>query len=67
VCAVDGLTVAATAFTTIFDLIPVFFPLFAPCEGAPTLILFKKREPIVRITGYQPEDRIVKQIEPALV
>jgi thioredoxin 1 len=35
--------------------------------GIPTLILFKKGEPVVRITGYQPEERIVKQIEPALV
>jgi len=34
--------------------------------GIPTLILFKNGEPVVRITGYQPKDRIVKQITPHL-
>jgi thioredoxin 1 len=32
--------------------------------GIPTLILFKGGEPVVRITGYQPKDRIVNQIKP---
>lgn len=34
--------------------------------GLPTLILFKNGEPVARITGYQPKDRIVKQIQPHL-
>lgn len=34
--------------------------------GLPTLILFKGGEPVVRITGYQPKDRILKQIQPYL-
>ena len=34
--------------------------------GLPTLILFKNGEPVARITGYHPKDRIVKQIQPHL-
>ena len=34
--------------------------------GLPTLILFKNGEPVARITGYQPKDRILKQIQPHL-
>lgn len=34
--------------------------------GLPTLILFKNGEPVARITGYQPKDRILKQIQPYL-
>lgn len=30
----------------------------------PTLMLFKDGEPVVRITGYQPKDRIRSQIQP---
>jgi thioredoxin 1 len=30
----------------------------------PTLMLFKGGEPVVRITGYQPKDRIRSQIQP---
>jgi thioredoxin 1 len=29
----------------------------------PTLILFKGGEPVVRITGYQPKQRIIQQLE----
>lgn len=32
--------------------------------GIPTLILFKNGEPAARITGYQPEARIISQLEP---
>jgi thioredoxin 1 len=32
----------------------------------PTLILFKGGEPVVRITGYQPKERILNQIKPQL-
>jgi len=32
----------------------------------PTLILFKGGEPVVRITGYQPKDRILSQLRPHL-
>lgn len=34
--------------------------------GIPTLILFKGGEPVVRITGFQPKDRLLKQIMPHL-
>lgn len=34
--------------------------------GIPTLILFKGGEPVVRITGYQPKDKIVNKIQPHL-
>jgi thioredoxin 1 len=34
--------------------------------GIPTLILFKGGEPVVRITGYQPKDRIVNKLQPYL-
>lgn len=30
----------------------------------PTLILFKNGEPVVRITGFQPKDRITNQLKP---
>jgi thioredoxin 1 len=30
----------------------------------PTLILFKGGQPVVRITGYQPKDRIRNQLQP---
>jgi thioredoxin 1 len=30
----------------------------------PTLILFKGGEPVVRITGYQPKERILNQLKP---
>ena len=32
----------------------------------PTLILFKDGEPVVRITGFQPKDRITNQLKPHL-
>jgi len=32
----------------------------------PTLILFKKGEPVARITGFQPKDRITNQLKPHL-
>lgn len=32
--------------------------------GIPTLILFKNGEAVVRITGYQPKDKIVSRIQP---
>lgn len=32
--------------------------------GIPTLILFKDGEAVVRITGYQPKQRIVSQLTP---
>ena len=34
--------------------------------GIPTLILFKNGEPVVRITGYHPKDKIVNRIQPHL-
>ena len=34
--------------------------------GIPTLILFKNGEAVVRITGYQPKQRIVSQLTPHL-
>lgn len=34
--------------------------------GIPTLILFKGGEPVARITGFQPKDRIVNQLLPHL-
>ncbi|MBC7869262.1 MAG: thioredoxin [Chitinophagaceae bacterium] len=34
--------------------------------GIPTLILFKQGEPVVRITGYQPKDKIVSKLQPHL-
>jgi thioredoxin 1 len=30
----------------------------------PTLILFKGGEPVVRVTGFQPKDRILSQLKP---
>ena len=32
----------------------------------PTLILFKGGEPVVRVTGFQPKDRIANQLKPHL-
>jgi thioredoxin 1 len=32
----------------------------------PTLILFKGGEPVVRITGFQPKERIANQLKPHL-
>ncbi|MFN8565223.1 MAG: thioredoxin [Anaerolineae bacterium] len=32
----------------------------------PTLVLFKGGEPVVRITGFQPKDRIANQLKPHL-
>ncbi len=34
--------------------------------GIPTLILFKQGEPVVRITGYQPKEKIVSKLQPHL-
>lgn len=34
--------------------------------GIPTLILFKDGKPVMRITGYQPKDKIERQIAPHL-
>lgn len=34
--------------------------------GIPTLILFKNGEPVERITGYQPKDRITSKLAPHL-
>lgn len=34
--------------------------------GIPTLILFKNGQPVERITGYQPKDRITNKIAPHL-
>ena len=31
--------------------------------GIPTLILFKGGEPVVRITGYHPKDKIVNRLQ----
>ena len=32
--------------------------------GVPTLMLFKDGEPVERVTGYQPKDRLVKKFSP---
>lgn len=32
----------------------------------PTLVLFKGGQPVVRITGFQPKDRITNQLKPHL-
>jgi thioredoxin 1 len=32
--------------------------------GIPTLILFKAGEPVVRITGYHPKEKIVSKLQP---
>lgn len=32
--------------------------------GLPTLILFKDGEPVARVTGYQPKDKILGKIQP---
>lgn len=34
--------------------------------GIPTLILFKDGQPVVRITGYQPKDKITSKLLPHL-
>ena len=34
--------------------------------GIPTLILFKNREPIERVSGYQSKDRLQKKFSPHL-
>lgn len=34
--------------------------------GIPTLILYKGGEPVERLTGYMPKDRIVSKLEPHL-
>jgi thioredoxin 1 len=34
--------------------------------GVPTLMLFVSGEPVERMTGYQPKDRIVDRINPHL-
>ncbi len=34
--------------------------------GIPTLILFKGGQPVVRITGYQPKDKITSKLAPHL-
>ncbi len=34
--------------------------------GIPTLILFKDGEPVERLTGYMPKDRIAGKLEPHL-
>lgn len=34
--------------------------------GIPTLILFKGGQPVVRITGYQPKDKITSKLLPHL-
>jgi thioredoxin 1 len=31
--------------------------------GIPTLILFKGGEPVLRITGYQPKEKIVGKLQ----
>lgn len=31
--------------------------------GLPTLILFKDGEPVVRITGYQPKEKVVNRLQ----
>ncbi|MFC1878942.1 thioredoxin [Chloroflexota bacterium] len=32
--------------------------------GVPTLMLFKGGQPVERVTGYQPKDRLVKKFTP---
>jgi len=32
--------------------------------GVPTLIMFKNGEPVERVTGYQPKDRLEKKFQP---
>jgi len=32
--------------------------------GVPTLMLFKGGQPVERVTGYQPKDRLQKKFEP---
>ncbi len=34
--------------------------------GIPTLILFKNGEPVERVTGYQPKERITNKLVPHL-
>lgn len=34
--------------------------------GVPTLMLFKNGEPVERVTGYQPKDRLQKKFSPHL-
>ncbi len=34
--------------------------------GVPTLMLFKGGEPVERVTGYQPKDRLQKKFAPHL-
>jgi len=34
--------------------------------GVPTLMLFKNGEPVERVTGYQPKDRLEKKFSPYL-
>jgi thioredoxin 1 len=34
--------------------------------GVPTLMLFKNGEPVERVTGYMPKDRLVKKFNPHL-
>ena len=34
--------------------------------GIPTLILFKNGQPVERVTGYQPKDRITSKLVPHL-
>lgn len=34
--------------------------------GIPTLILYKGGEPVERLTGYMPKDRIISKLEPHL-
>lgn len=31
--------------------------------GLPTLMLFKNGQPVARITGFQPKDKLVKEIQ----
>lgn len=34
--------------------------------GIPTLILFKDGQPVERLIGYMPKDRIISKLEPHL-
>ncbi|GAB4569541.1 MAG: thioredoxin [Anaerolineae bacterium] len=34
--------------------------------GIPTLILFKNGQPVERLTGYMPKERIISKLEPHL-
>ena len=34
--------------------------------GVPTLMLFKQGEPVERVTGYQPKERLEKKFNPHL-